>query len=1129
MAGKEKKEKSSKKEKKEKPKKRSFGLGRFLKRSESPRSPPASPRQLIEEDEEPVRPTITMDLSHVTQDTERCITRLQAYARGYVTRKAIEEQGSRAQLYLQRRAITDLVKVERKYVEHLSIILDEYLAPVRATKLSKKGLKTVKEIFVNIEEVHQLHQNVLALFERNYERWPNVQTFGQELSRMVAKFTVYEDYVRGLPESKKLQKDLEKDKDKIMEQIIEIDQERKRDFNNPGHLFRDLRALMRMPLKQLNQYKRGLKKMMTNTSFRYKDYGYRVAVAAAFRQTAVYVNARYEEHTARQELLIAENRLLTKTGFSLRQKRRKLVRQGELQVNGKALRQVMLFNDICVVAKIVNPVTFAYIEHFELKGCRLQRLYTSEDGTKQVFTVTTRDDSVYTFAPKSTHAKKTRSWQRSFEDVLAKRNAMVFGVKVEDLVQREGAPIPKILMMIAYRLNRGLCEEKVFRSAGDYRQMSSLKRRFNNHKTEVDLSLTNAQSAAALLVPYLESLPDPIFDLDVSHEIVYRKSEIVLSEVCTFFREGMNKLPLSHQYMFEYITFLLHRAAKKSMECHQYPLTTTELSVLFSPLLFNPSKMNMAYCLRMPRIVKLYKMILEQPEALFVKEQGDHVPESIKMFLYSDQFGTLWRHFRAEKKCIIDYLSKPENISQLIERLEVVREDPEDVQQSAYGAALSVLVLTSDPLMPTIVASKEHLLHIWKCLEKADTRNSERTLCFFKDTVLALFESHAAVMTDFVLSNSGCLDLVLSLADRGNIASMLSEFARLSLSHGYDKYHRLLGRLAERAFTKVVASASGTDPGVEALESFLLEVLQDHIFLRSEHARPFEEALSCKDTIRTLVGRVLGGGDIPAGATHVSAHLMCALLTKCPVQVVMSLEDAREMKEEEDDDTSSSSGPVSSLAPAVKAVVTSEPLPSLVGTLVAVSSEFGGQIHDAIRKLVKVAGEPFSMVKLDLLHFVRALAVADCRNSADTTPGISALSLHAIPRRVAGLLTAYPNNSIVLCVVGDIFCEALDMYNDDLDTLKVILKSNIAGNIAELANNDQLPLGCVGQAMRIANVIESTPLARQIVRGSAAKTAWEQFVNCYLARFNKDSEVSELQRKTTYDTMGASDRYEDRI
>lgn len=74
MTGKEKKEKnskkekSSKKEKKEKnPKKRSFGLGRFLKRTDASPSPtPTSPRSILDEGEAPARPTITMDLSHVT-------------------------------------------------------------------------------------------------------------------------------------------------------------------------------------------------------------------------------------------------------------------------------------------------------------------------------------------------------------------------------------------------------------------------------------------------------------------------------------------------------------------------------------------------------------------------------------------------------------------------------------------------------------------------------------------------------------------------------------------------------------------------------------------------------------------------------------------------------------------------------------------------------------------------------------------------------------------------------------------------------------------------------------------------------------------------------------------------------
>lgn len=109
------------------------------------------------------------------------------------------------------------------------------------------------------------------------------------------------------------------------------------------------------------------------------------------------------------------------------------------------------------------------------------------------------------------------------------------------------------------------------------------------------------------------------------------------------------------------------------------------------------------------------------------------------------------------------------------------------------------------------------------------------------------------------------------------------------------------------------------------------------------------------------------------------------------------------------------------------------------------------------------------------------------------------------------------------------FCDAVDTHCENEPLLRQILKSNVAGNIAELANNGQLPRGSRGQAMRIANAIEGTPLAREIVLKSGAKSSWEEFSNSALSRFNLESQVSELQRKTKYDTMGASDRFEDRI
>ena len=96
---------------------------------------------------------------------------------------------------------------------------------------------------------------------------------------------------------------------------------------------------------------------------------------------------------------------------------------------------------------------------------------------KQVFSLISDKNENFTFSPKNN--SKSKSWQKSFEDVLSKRNDQVFGVKIEELLERDRTPIPKMLFAIAYRLNRALYQNKVFRSAGDPYIISSLKRRFN--------------------------------------------------------------------------------------------------------------------------------------------------------------------------------------------------------------------------------------------------------------------------------------------------------------------------------------------------------------------------------------------------------------------------------------------------------------------------------------------------------------------------------------------------------------------------------------------------------------------------------------------------------------------------
>ena len=76
--------------------------------------------------------------------------------------------------------------------------------------------------------------------------------------------------------------------------------------------------------------------------------------------------------------------------------------------------------------------------------------------------------------------RKRKSWQKSFENVISKKNNQIFGVRISELIERDLTPIPKIIFLIGFRLNRSLHQNNAFRpSTANYFKILSLKRRFN--------------------------------------------------------------------------------------------------------------------------------------------------------------------------------------------------------------------------------------------------------------------------------------------------------------------------------------------------------------------------------------------------------------------------------------------------------------------------------------------------------------------------------------------------------------------------------------------------------------------------------------------------------------------------
>ena len=58
------------------------------------------------------------------------------------------------------------------------------------------------------------------------------------------------------------------------------------------------------------------------------------------------------------------------------------MREGEMFVNDGNAKRIILFNDVCLITATMNKVTYNYEDHFDLKGAKLFRLSTSQDGSE---------------------------------------------------------------------------------------------------------------------------------------------------------------------------------------------------------------------------------------------------------------------------------------------------------------------------------------------------------------------------------------------------------------------------------------------------------------------------------------------------------------------------------------------------------------------------------------------------------------------------------------------------------------------------------------------------------------------------------------------------------------------------
>lgn len=244
----------------------------------------------------------------------KSITQFQARVRGFLVRRGMKLSGSKEQRELQIRSLRYFLRTEQKYLEKLDILIKEYLVPCREIcKGNKKKLRKLDWIFIGVEKMHALHVKFCRVIENFWDSWPACQGIGRALMEHLVEFTFYEQYVNNIPFSKTTFKELEKEGSSITTLIMKLDRERKENWNDPEHVYRDFRKLLKLPLKHILDYKSPLKKLMVATPHTHPDYRFRVAVSATFREIGLYLDFIFKRSLANQEMVILEGRLITKS------------------------------------------------------------------------------------------------------------------------------------------------------------------------------------------------------------------------------------------------------------------------------------------------------------------------------------------------------------------------------------------------------------------------------------------------------------------------------------------------------------------------------------------------------------------------------------------------------------------------------------------------------------------------------------------------------------------------------------------------------------------------------------------------------------------------------------------------
>ncbi|GAM18546.1 hypothetical protein SAMD00019534_017210 [Acytostelium subglobosum LB1] len=278
-----------------------------------------------------------------------------------------------ARMMENRKAITNqILKTETEYASHLSLIVEEFLNPMRVESYQSNNpfvtAVHVKQLFGDVEVILGSSGLLIEDLEKVISD-PANRGLGDVFLKICDYFKLYSPYVKNYYTSITVLNKLKEESHKFQAFIHE--KEQRLEHTN----FSDLGSLLVLPLSRISQYTPMLSDLFRSTPKRHPDYEPLKNAVIKMKSIVDYVKEKSREYESQNKVRSIQSQMLGKFN-NLNEPHRRYVREGlltEIQNKGNGNGNQLhcfLFNDLLILSSpVVKKQQTNYMFKKEIRLC----------------------------------------------------------------------------------------------------------------------------------------------------------------------------------------------------------------------------------------------------------------------------------------------------------------------------------------------------------------------------------------------------------------------------------------------------------------------------------------------------------------------------------------------------------------------------------------------------------------------------------------------------------------------------------------------------------------------------------------------------------------------------------------